>query len=316
MNCGLKSKLAATLKPFWTVCQQHQRHSPRTPPCLPSERCSICREPISELPAESILCITLTLSSRFKNSYSLPSRDVLDHPKFRVLCIKLERIAPHLNDVDIVDAIKICQFLGVESNSKLMLVLCNLLRHHINELTLEQVTFVDFILEKMIATPIVMALRIALPMVFQLRIANEMDIENLPRLIGYLQYASKHTEDISGKTVNLLVSAIMLHAKDISVENAKSIVWMLGQWARHEAYQSKLLDICIERICQDMTQLRTNDLELLVTKFTIKCAQRCDDFYSLPFFTRVVDELINRDMTFEGACDLCRDFLRIVSTHS
>lgn len=238
---------------------------------------------------------------------------MLDHPKFRLLCIKLKRTAPHLEGYDIVNAIKILSFLGVETNSEIFLVMLNLVRHHINTITLEQVTFLDNIISRINGVPVVDALRMALPMVFQLRIANEMDIENLPQLINHLGFISNHIDVMDERTINSMVTAIMLHMDEISADHAKNIVWRMSRWTSFNQHHQKLLAFCIDRLASNMNEFRTNDIQLLVTRLTIKCVDNSQDFYSERFFMQATEELIRREITFENAVDMLRDFLRIVS---
>lgn len=305
------------------LCRAARRPCLRTLLCVHCGRCSTCRRPNSKDEWHSVLDRQITnvnlspifsyffFHSFYPASLSLPSREVLEHPKFHELCVKMNRVARHLSENEVVDAIKMLQFLGVESNSKIQLILLNLLRHHINELTLEHITFLDFVLGKMKAIPIVEALQMALPMVFQMR-ATEMDYENVPRLLDYFNYASNHIRAMNEKTINILMTAVMLHAPELTAPDAKRIVWAFSRWHRIAPQHQQLLAICIDRLAAAVTELRTTDLELLVTKFAIKCRDQ-DEFYSEPFLRLVTEELIKRDLPFQNAVLLLRDFLQMVS---
>lgn len=246
-------------------------------------------------------------------SLSLPSRDVLDHPKFHTLCTKVKKFAPNLTENNIIDLIKIFNFLGVESNSEIFLVLLNLIRYQINELTLDHIVFLDFILQKLKTVPVVEALKMALPMLFQIHLNNQLDYDNLPRLMVYFNYATNNIQYINNKSLNSLVSAITLHSHELNAIDAKQIVWSLSRLDCIEPIGERLLNNSFSTLCKNVKELKLNDLELLVSKMTIKCAEGQDEFYNEEFLSLVIEEIIINSADFLNSCHLLMDLLRIVS---
>lgn len=227
----------------------------------------------------------------------------------------MKKVAPNLTENNVVELIKIFNFLGVESNSEIFLVLLNLIRYQINELTLDHIIFLDFILQKLKQAPIVDALKMALPMLFQIHLNNQLDHDNLPRLLDYLKYASNNVHDINKKSLNSLVSAITLNSQNLNANEAKQIVWSLSRWKQIEPISERLLSNAYDLLCKHVKEMKLNDLELLVTRMTIKCSEKQEAFYHDEFLTRVIEETINQNADFLNSCYLLTDLLRIVSIY-
>lgn len=225
----------------------------------------------------------------------------------------MKKAAPHLTENNIVELIKIFNFLGVDSNSEIFLVLLNLIRYQINELTLDHIIFLDFILLKLRPAPIVDALKMALPMLFQIQLGNQLDHDNLPRLLDYLNYASNNIHHINKKLVISLVSAITLNSEQLNANQAKKIVWSMSRWKQIEPIGERLLSNAFDLLCKNIKELKLNDLELLVTTMTIKCAEKQEAFYHDEFLARVIEEAITQNADFLNSCYLLTDLLRIVS---
>ena len=112
-----------------------------------------------------------TLFELQKNGKStLRSDQILKHPRFAELCqnVRFESRTFLMNDI--TECLKILTYLGVHTNSEIITVLLQLIRHQINDVTLDHIVFLSFILKKLDRTPLVEALQIALPMLLQIQI--------------------------------------------------------------------------------------------------------------------------------------------------
>lgn len=200
-------------------------------------------------------------------STSIPNKHILRNPDFEHLCRNLKHVARQLDVNDTIEAMKILNYVGVPPNSDISMTLLHLVRHQINDISLGQIVFLEFLLSRFASTPLVDALRIALPMLLQIQLATKLDRDNAAQLCDLLQFATRNP--LSEQACTSIVVALTLHGTELSLDQARSVVWSLADLAQpfgdpHE----RLLHNCLDVLCDSLLRLPFDMVETTLTKMT------------------------------------------------
>lgn len=201
-------------------------------------------------------------------------------------------------------------FMGVPSNSTIVQVLLQIVRHRVNELSLQQIIFVDFILNQMKPTPISDALLIALPIVFEIQLPIKMDRDNIFQLVDCLQYISK--KKVSEKCVETIVGSILKCPAEIDAKLAVGIIWSITDMKADEFFEP-LLNLALERLIPSMDTLSFSEIETTVGKLINKHTTKLNFYYNERLFDKCVKYLIDKDLGIDNATYMLRKFNKIVS---
>lgn len=148
--------------------------------------------------------------------------EIIESAGFRVLCEILKNNVRTLEIGEVLDAVKIVCYLGVQSSSKLLQILLHMLAREINSLSLQQLLFFDFLLKDLAPNPIVEALKIAIPLVVENNLTMKVDRDNVLLLSELLLFAVR--KNLSLKTQDFLVENIVLQKRKIEVKSCKKII--------------------------------------------------------------------------------------------
>lgn len=213
---------------------------------------------------------------------------------------------------DVIDALKILIFIGVPGDSVVCLNLLHTIRHQINDISLGHIIFLEYLLKKMEPTPLVEAFKIALPMLLQIQIGTKMDHENVAQLTELLLFVSRNK--VSDQCAMNIVSALCMHGADLSVSEAKSILWSLCDIRPIAEPHEKLLANCLRVLEDQMDQMSFKDVELVLEKLIDKYGQQhCDGFYSEAFYGKCAEYCVNKNIPFMEAIYVQRKLNKIVS---
>lgn len=197
------------------------------------------------------------------------------------------------------------------------MTLLHLVRSQINDISLSQIIFLEFLMKKFEPTPLVEAFRIALPMLMQIQLGTKMDHENPGQVTDLLQFASRNT--MSEQSVMSIVSALTMHGTDLTVTEAKSVVWSLCDLEHYDERYDKLMHNCLEVLCDSMDKLSFGMLETTLSKMISRSSRQDGtgpSFYDEEFFKRCARYAIDKDVGLENAIYIQRKFNRIVSKQS
>lgn len=210
---------------------------------------------------------------------------------------------------DTLEALKVVSYVGVSSNSTIVQVLLQLLKHDINSLGLRQIIFLDFLLSHLDSSPLTEALKIALPIVFEINLPIKMETDNVAQLTEYLFYLSRNgsKEEILRRVVELLLTF-----PNFDVKTAKSIIWSICDLDFNEMFRP-LLKKAIDCIMIQIDELDFNDLEVTLSKMLRRYTRRFNYFYNEAFFDTCANCLIDQDLGFDKAIYLMRKLNRVVS---
>ncbi|XP_050069234.1 FAST kinase domain-containing protein 2, mitochondrial-like [Anopheles maculipalpis] len=255
-----------------------------------------------------------TLFELQKNGKStLRSDQIVKHPRFAELCqhVRLESRTFAMNDL--TECLKILTFLGVHTNSEIMTVLLQLIRHQINDVTLDHIVFLSFILRKLDRTPLIEALQIALPMLLQIQIGYKLDYENVQQLVELLEFVSKHK--VNDRTVMNIVSALTLHGTNLSPEQAMNALKALAGFHTFLPQHEKLLQNVFAVLERDLDQLPFKMIDYVLKKVLDKNLEHYPMFYYEPFLKRCAQYPIDHNVGLLSALYVLKKLNKISFLH-
>lgn len=252
----------------------------------------------------------MILKNRFVFSTSLTTNQILRHPEFERICQRLKNQAGIIEVYDTIDALKVITYMGAPSNSTIVQVLLQLLRHNVNDLSLQQIIFVDFLLSHHENEPLVEALRLALPMVFEIQFPIKVDKDNLAQLIECFQYISK--KDVSERCVEAVVRFLLKYPQEIDAKSAMSIIWSVCDMKADEFFEP-ILTKAINAFILNIEYLSYCDIETTLGKLLRKYTPFLKFYYNETLCDVSVNYVIDNNLGFEAAVYLQKRFTKIVS---
>lgn len=193
---------------------------------------------------------------------------------------------------DVIAALKVFSYLGVPSTSKIMLILLSLVRHHVNELTLGHLVFLDFLLRKFEKTPLVEALRIALPVIFAVQLPVQIDHEDVKELSECMVFVARN--HVPEQTVNSLITALTLHGEDLTAAQASTIVRGLSDM-HYTPKQDKLITNCLDILTRKLDDLEFNTIDSTLTKVTEKVSGTSRVYFHESFLNKCAECAVQND---------------------
>lgn len=248
---------------------------------------------------------------------SMSAAEIVGHPGFAILCRKLRRIAPSMDVSSNLNALKIINYLEIPANTELSLALLSLLRHQINDLSLHEMVYADFLLNQLKPRlEIVEALKAALPVLFEIQLPIQFDSENTSENIELLKFAT--SKMVSPKTVGLIADSLSKQLGHIEIEKRKEVLRVLCTAVNVPRTASELWDASIMRNANMIEQLEVNEL-LQSTGFIVRKCRAEPIFYTGNvgnYLNRCVNTFISHDTDLEHAVYLQKLLKSIVSTQS
>uniref|UniRef100_A0A182RLE8 RAP domain-containing protein n=1 Tax=Anopheles funestus TaxID=62324 RepID=A0A182RLE8_ANOFN len=244
---------------------------------------------------------------------TLRSDQILKHPRFAELCqnVRLESRTFVMNDL--TECLKILTFLGVHTNSEIITILLQLIRHQINDVTLDHIVFLSFILKKLDRTPLVEALQIALPMLLQIQIGYKLDHENVQQLVELLEFVSQHK--VNDRTVMNIVSALTLHGTSLSPEQAINALKALSSFHAFLPQYEKLLQNVFAVLERDLDEVPFKMIDFVLKKVMDKNLDYFPMFYYEPFLKRCAQYAVDHDIGLMNALYMLKKLNKISFLH-
>lgn len=220
--------------------------------------------------------------------------EVLNHVRFADLCKALKHESRFLVVNDITECLKILTYFGVGSSSEIVTILLQLLRHQINDVSLDHIVFLSFILTKMDKSPLIEALQLALPMLLQIQISYKMDHENVQQLVDLLSFISRH--QVSDRCIMNVVSALTLHGTNLSGLQASEILKALTEFACFEPQHLKLLDNVFNVLTARIEDVNFKTIDFMMKKIVDKNLEKYPMFYNEKYFKRSAQFIVDHNI--------------------
>lgn len=204
------------------------------------------------------------------NKDSIKPDFITSHPNFEQLCRRLKRCSTTLTADDLVKSFRFLCSLGVPTNSEISLVLLNLIRHEINDLSVDKIIHLDFILSQTeCRSDLQKAIQTALPIVFELQISQQIDKDNrVDELVRILNYFASH-KGLDTKNGNLKIICKILFDKndDITLPDAINIIHHLCEIDRFYLSNTiKLVATCIRKLMDQIRDIDMIELQRVINR--------------------------------------------------
>lgn len=236
-------------------------------------------------------------------------QEITNKPEFIKLCKRLKSQARGFRLNDTVEALKIVTYIGVPAQSTIVQILLQLIRQQVNDLSLHEIIFVEFLLKNFDKNPLVDALKIALPLVFEAQLSLKMNRDDATHLADLLNYAAQ--KKLSDNAVNLIVDCLYEVTNDIDVKTARHIVWSFYEIKKLLPSYHNLLKICWNVLAQNIDQCSYKEIEEFLYWMVNKYSWKQTEFYHEDFVDSCAKYMVTKDVGFEKGSWILRKLTRL-----
>lgn len=161
-----------------------------------------------------------TMSNLFNVSKEVKDIQIIkEHIGFIRLCKIVNKDIRLIKTNDIIEILKIFIYFKLPSHSIVIQSLLQMIRTTINEMSLQNIMFLNFLLKKMDSTPLRDALLIALPLVFEAQLPTKLESDNIVNLIWSLRYVNEN--NINNAVIkDIIFKSLWKYENDLDVQTA------------------------------------------------------------------------------------------------
>lgn len=225
---------------------------------------------------------------------SIPPSQLVDHNGFDNMCHLLKFKAPRMDSSGLISSLKVLVYFGLKTESLIVQRVLQLIKNQINDLTLNELLFLSFLLKNIDTTPLTEALLIAIPLVFDLNLNLKLDHNNSTELTELFHYTVSTKIKLSNKSVTSIITALTLHGHQLKLNEARSIIWSLTSTPDFSPSYEKLLHNCLTILNSNYLSMTFDDMEMTLTKLCIKYFQGERLFYNEEFFNNCAKYVIEK----------------------
>jgi FAST kinase domain-containing protein 2 len=219
---------------------------------------------------------------------------------------------PRMEVNDCVSCLKIFIYFGLKvDTSHTIQRLLHQIKEQINDLSPNNIVFLNFLLKKMDQTPLIEALLIALPLVFNLNLSQKMDHNNPKELTDLLFYATNTTLKVSNKSMTNIITALTLHGNILEIDEARSVVWSFTAMRQIEPSFERLFVNCMSIINLNIMKLSFEHMETTLAKIIAKFQSGSYFLYDEEFFNNCARFVIEKDLGYLHASYILKKFNRV-----
>lgn len=272
------------------------------------------------MPGETVIRALHTIVSLQKaNQNSVKCDFITSHPSFELLCRHLKRVSTMFTTDELVNSFKFLCSLHVPTNSEISLVLLNLMRHEINNLSVAKIIHLDYILSQTeCRSELQKTIQTSLPIVFDLQLPQQIDRENsVEELIRILNYISTHT-GIDAKHHNLTTICKLLcsKSKEFQLSDAINIIYRLCAIDRfHLRNNITLMTICIRRIMENIAEINIDELQKVIGTMCFNIINQYSpyEYHLHSLLNSTAERISQEDLGLPAALTLQKNIRNIVS---
>lgn len=251
------------------------------------------------------------LYTSFNNCFrtTLSKEELTRSPEFTALCHKIAIFSRNLELIDVMNSVKCLSYLGVSVNSNIMQVLLQLISKMINEMSLQQITFLHFLLKELSSCPLVDALALALPIVFETQVQYKIE-DNVYWQVKFLNYVAKH--NLSQETFDFVMSRIINNFDQLDPKMVKSLLLCLYYKGYSTDKYIGVINKCIKIFINHIELADTSDIEAILTRKLHKYITESDIFYNEQFINATIEYLIEKQESFHNVSHIVKKLNKIV----
>lgn len=232
------------------------------------------------------------------------------HKGFINMCHFLRFKAPQMEVNDLVASLKVLNYFGLSADSLIVQRILHLVKDHINEFTPNSLLFLSFLLTKMKKNSLIEALLIAIPVVFNLNMSAQLDHNNTTELTELLHFVTLTRTKVSEKSMNSIITALTLHGNNLTVQEAKSVLWSLLSIGFDRSY-SKLFDNCMKICNENIMDFTFEEVETTLSKIVERMQIGDSCFYNEEFFDKCANFVVEKDVGYMSASYILKKFCKV-----
>lgn len=235
------------------------------------------------IPSETVIHTLQTISTLQRaNKDTIKPDFITSHPNFEQLCRRLKRCSTILSADELVKSFRFLCTLGVPTNSEISLILLNLIKHEINNLSVNKIIYLDFILSQTeCRSELQKAIQTALPIAFDLQISQQIDKESsVSDLVSILNYFTTHKGiDIKNLNIKRVCRILCDKSDDITAPDAVNIIYHLCAIDRFDLSNTiKLIATCIRRLIDQVGDIEITELQQIINHLVSKTVNQFSPF--------------------------------------
>lgn len=272
------------------------------------------------MPGETVIRALQTIAVLQRaNKDTVKCDFITTHPSFEQLCRRLKRCSTMFTPDELVKSLRFLCSLGVPTNSELSLVLLNLIRHEINNLSVNKIIYLDYILSQTeCRSELQKTIQTSLPLVFELQVTQQIDKENsVPELVSILNYLANHKNiDIENENMKVICKILCDKHEEIRSEDAINIIYHLCLVERFTLKNSiKLMATSIRRLMDQITEVDIKELQKVINRLVAMTVNQLSPFqFHLHSLLKCTAERISQaDLGLPAALELQMTIKNIVS---
>lgn len=244
---------------------------------------------------------------------------ITSHPNFEQLCRRLKRCSPMFTPDELVKSFKFLCSLGIPTNSEISLVLLNLIRHEINNLEVNEIIYLDYVLSQTeCRSELQKSIQRALPLVFDLQVKQQIDKANrVEDFISILNYLASHKSiDSDNKNMTTICKLLCDKSEELTSGQAISIIYNLCAIDRfHSANSIRLMATSIRRLMDQIGEVDIADLQKLVSRLIATTVNQFSpfQFHLHGLLKSCAKRIAEEDLGLAAAISLQKTIKNIVS---
>lgn len=273
------------------------------------------------IPSETVIHTLQTIAILQRaNKDTIKSDFITSHPNFEQLCRRLKRCSTILSADELVKSFRFLCTLGVPTNSEISLVLLNLIKHEINNLSVNKIIHLDFILSQTeCRSELQNAIQTALPVVFDLQISQQIDKESsVTDLVRVLNYFATHKGlDTKNGNIKRVCKILCDKSDEITALDAVNIMYHLCAIDRfHLSNTIKLIATCIRRLIDQVGDIEITELQRIINHLISKTVKQFSpfQFHAHSLLKCCAERISQEDLGLTCAVTLQATLKNIVST--
>lgn len=272
------------------------------------------------MPGETVIRALQTIAVLQRaNKDTVKCDFITSHPSFEQLCRRLKRCSTMFTPDELVKSFKFLCSLGIPTNSEISLVLLNLIRHEINNLPVDKIIYLDYVLSQtQCRSELQKTIAESLPIVFELQVTQQIDKENtVPELVNILNYLACHKSiDTKNENMKTICKILCDKSEEIKSEDAINIIYHLCAIERFTLPNSiKLMATSIRRLMDKISEVDIVELQKVINRLVATTINHLSPFqFHLHSLLKSTAERISQeDLGLGAALALQKTIKNIVS---
>ncbi|XP_019700557.1 uncharacterized protein LOC105190972 isoform X2 [Harpegnathos saltator] len=186
-----------------------------------------------------------------------------------------------------------------QSNTLLIQSLLQMIRGNINEMSLNNIIFTTFLLNKLESTPLRDALLIALPMVFETQLPTKLDTDDLPLLLWSLRFIIEYNIQNSD-VYDIIFKSLWKQENNLNISAAKSIFYSLCHISELSPIACELLSKVQNILISMAKELNIQEITMICTKLSVIVVSNRHGsiFYNEIFLDALVNSALSSNINF------------------